>query len=127
MIVSWELLFTTVATVLPLKSPKEEETIRLPLRTIGKLGGICANTIVVGEIELRTGTGRALPQRGFRELHPGRSTSRTTQHPRRCAKRMITLYVSGLERPPLSFALAEHKIRGGLARATSSDKSFASG
>ena len=45
-IVSWELLFTVVVTVLPLKSPTEEETIRLPVRTIGKVGGISENTIV---------------------------------------------------------------------------------
>jgi len=29
--------------------------------------------MVAGEIALRTGTGRALPQRGFSVLHPGRS------------------------------------------------------
>lgn len=45
-IVSCELLFTVVVTVLPLKTPTEEETIRLPVRTIGKLAGICENTIV---------------------------------------------------------------------------------
>jgi hypothetical protein len=44
-----------------------------------KLDGSCEKTMVVGEIELRTGTGRALPQRGFSVLHPGRSKS-TTRH-----------------------------------------------
>jgi hypothetical protein len=44
-----------------------------------KLGGSCEKTMVVGEIELRTGTGWALPQRGFSTLHPGRSKS-TTSH-----------------------------------------------
>jgi hypothetical protein len=39
-IVSWEVLFTTVVIVLPLKSPTEDATIRLPVRTIGKLDGI---------------------------------------------------------------------------------------
>jgi hypothetical protein len=87
-IVSWELLFTVVVTMLPLKTPTEEETNRLPVKTIGKLAGICENTIVLGEIELRTGTGRALPQSGFRALHPGRSKSRTIEHPRRCTRRI---------------------------------------
>jgi len=33
--------------------------------------------MVAGEIELRIGTGRALPQRGFSVLQPGRSKSTT--------------------------------------------------
>jgi hypothetical protein len=40
-----------------------------------KLGGNCEKAMVVGEIELSIGTGRALPQRGFSALHPGRSKS----------------------------------------------------
>ena len=77
--VSWEWLVTTVARVAPLKTTTEEETKSLPLAMMTKLGGSWEKTIVVGEIELRIGTGRALPQRGFIELHPGRSKS-TTRH-----------------------------------------------
>jgi hypothetical protein len=35
--------------------------------------------MVAGEIDARLGAGRALPQRGFSALHPGRSKS-TTSH-----------------------------------------------
>jgi len=77
--VSWEWLVTTVARVAPLKTTTEEETKSLPLAVMTKLGGSWEKTILVGEIELRTGTGRALPQRGFIELHPSRS-KRTTRH-----------------------------------------------
>ena len=73
--VSWELLITVVARVVPLKITTEEETKWLPLAVMTKLGGNCANTIVAGEIESRIGTGRALPQRGFSVLHPVRSRS----------------------------------------------------
>jgi len=71
--VSWELLSTVVARVTPLKTTTEAETKWLPAAVTTKLGGNCAKTMVAGEIESRTGTGRALPQRGFSELHPGRS------------------------------------------------------
>jgi len=81
--VSWEWLVTTVARLAPLKTTTEEETKSLPLAMITKLGGSWEKTIVVGEIELRIGTGRALPQRGFIELHPGRSTSTTSHELRR--------------------------------------------
>jgi len=73
--VSWELLITAVARVVPLKITTEEETKWLPVAVSTKLDGNCAKTIVAGEIESRTGTGRALPQRGFSVLHPGRSKS----------------------------------------------------
>ena len=46
-------------------------------------GGNCERTMVVGEIELRIGTGRALPQRGFRALHPGSSKSTISSELRR--------------------------------------------
>ena len=71
--VTWELLSTVVATEAPLKSTTEEETKWLPVAVTTKLGGNCAKTMVAGEIESRTGAGRALPHRGFSELHPGRS------------------------------------------------------
>ena len=77
--VSWVWLVTTVARAAPLKTTTEEETKSLPVAVMTKLGGSSEKTIVVGEIELRIGTGRELPQRGFIELHPGRSKS-TTRH-----------------------------------------------
>src|SRR5436309_5342523 len=45
---------------------------------MAKLAGSCEKTMVCGEIELRIGTGRALPHRGFSVLHPGRSESTTS-------------------------------------------------
>lgn len=71
--VSWELLITLVARVAPLKTTTEEETKLLPVAVMTKLGGSCEKDMVVGEIELRLGTGRALPQSGFSALHPGSS------------------------------------------------------
>jgi len=85
--VSWEWLVTTVARVAPLKTTTEEETKSLPVATMTKLGGSWEKTIVVGEIELRIGTGRALPQRGFSELHPGRSKSTASHELRRTIRR----------------------------------------
>jgi hypothetical protein len=73
--VTWELLFTVVARGAALKTIMEEETNWLPLAVSTKLGGNCEKVRVVGEIELRIGAGRALPQRGFSALHPGRSKS----------------------------------------------------
>jgi len=77
--VSTELLTTVVARVVPLKTITEEETKWLPVAVRTKLGGSCEKTIVAGEIEARLGAGRALPQRGFSALHPGRS-KRMTSH-----------------------------------------------
>jgi hypothetical protein len=73
--VSWELLTTTVARVAPLKIMTEDATKWLPVAVMTKLDGSCAKTIVAGEIEARTGAGRALPQRGFSALHPDKSKS----------------------------------------------------
>ena len=81
--VSCELLFTDVARVAPFRTTTEAETNWLPVAVSTKLGGNCENTMVVGEIELSIGTGRALPQRGFRALHPGRSKSMTSSELRR--------------------------------------------
>ena len=81
--VSWEWLVTTVARVASLKITTEEETKWLPVAVMTKLGGSCEKTMVVGEIELRIGAGRALPQRGFSVLHPGRSKSTTSHELRR--------------------------------------------
>ena len=81
--VSCELLFTAVARVAPLRTTTEEETNWLPVTVSTKLGGNCEKTMVVGEIELRIGTGRALPQRGFRALHPGSSKSTISRELRR--------------------------------------------
>jgi hypothetical protein len=73
--VTWELVFTAVARGATLKTITEEETNWLPLAVSTKLGGNCEKVMVAGEIELRIGAGRALPQRGFSALHPGRSKS----------------------------------------------------
>jgi hypothetical protein len=77
--VSWELLTTVVARAVPLKTTTEEATKWLPAAVMRKLGGSCEKRMVAGEIELRTGAGRALPQRGFKALHPGKSKS-TASH-----------------------------------------------
>jgi hypothetical protein len=76
--VSCELLITLVATVAPLKTNTEEETKSLPVAVITKLGGSCEKIMVVGEIELRLGLGRALPQSGFSALHPESSKTMTS-------------------------------------------------
>lgn len=68
--VSCELLTTVVARLVPLKTTTEAETKWLPSAVSTKLDGNCENTTVAGEIESRTGTGRALPQRGLIALHP---------------------------------------------------------
>jgi hypothetical protein len=81
--VSWELLFTAVVRVAPLNTTTEEETKWLPVAMMTKLDGSSEKTMVVGEIDVRTGTGRALPQRGFSVLHPGRSKSATKHELRR--------------------------------------------
>jgi hypothetical protein len=65
-----------------LKSSSEEATNWLPVAVRTKLGGSCEKTMVAGEIELRAGTGRELPQRGFSALHPGRGESTTSSKPR---------------------------------------------
>jgi hypothetical protein len=75
--VSSELLTTVVARVAPLKSTTEEETKWLPVAVMTKLGGSFEKAMVAGEIELRLGLGRALPHKGFSELHPQRSDSTT--------------------------------------------------
>jgi hypothetical protein len=76
--VVWELLSTEVASVAPLKTTSDEATNWLPVAVSTKLEGSCEKTTVAGEIELRNGTGRELPQRGFSALHPGRSESTTS-------------------------------------------------
>jgi hypothetical protein len=81
--VSTELLTTVEASVAPLKTITEDETKWLPVAVRTKLGGSCEKTIVAGEIEVRLGAGRALPQRGFSALHPGRSRSMTSHALRR--------------------------------------------
>jgi hypothetical protein len=73
--VTWDPLVTTVARGAALKTITDEETNWLPLAVSTKLGGNCEKIMVVGEIELRIGAGRALPQRGFSALHPGRTRS----------------------------------------------------
>jgi len=77
--VSSELLMTVVERAALLNTTTEEETKWLPVAVMTKLGGSCAKTMVAGEIDLRLGVGRALPQRGFSALHPGKSKSTTRQ------------------------------------------------
>ncbi|HEY6767053.1 MAG TPA: hypothetical protein VI386_20020 [Candidatus Sulfotelmatobacter sp.] len=77
--VSWTLLITAVVRVAPLKTTAEEETKWLPVAVMVSVGGSCEKATAVGEIELRMGTGRALPQRGFSALHPSRSNSTTSK------------------------------------------------
>jgi hypothetical protein len=67
----------------PSRTTTEEETNWLSVAVSPKLGGNCEKTMVVGEIELSIGTGRALPQRGFSAFHPGRSKSMTSSELRR--------------------------------------------
>ena len=67
----------------PLKITTEEATNWLPVAVRTKLGGNFEKTMVVGEIELRVGAGRALPQRGFSALHPSRSNSTTSSEQRK--------------------------------------------
>jgi hypothetical protein len=81
--VSSELLVTVAGIAVPLKTTREEETKWLPAAAMTKVGGSCEKTIMAGEIELRVGLGRALPQRGFRALHPGRIESATSNELRR--------------------------------------------
>jgi hypothetical protein len=76
--VVWELLSTEVARVASLKTTSDEATNWVPVAVSTKLGGSCEKTMVAGEIELRTGAGRELPQRGFSALHPGKSESTNT-------------------------------------------------
>lgn len=70
-----ELLFTEVARLVPLKTTTDAETKWLPVAVRVKLAGNWEKLRVEGEIELRTGAGRALPQRGFSALQPGRNQS----------------------------------------------------
>jgi hypothetical protein len=72
------LLITAVERVEPLKTSTEEETNWLPVAVRTKLGGSFEKTMVAGEIELRVGLGRALPQSGFSALHPGNSKTATS-------------------------------------------------
>ena len=83
------MLFTVVGTVVPLNTTTDEETNWLPVRIRETVAGSCENAIVVGDTELSTGTGRALPQSGFRLLHPGKSTSRASKCPRRMVEDIL--------------------------------------
>jgi hypothetical protein len=81
--VSSKVLITVVARGASFKTTTEEETKWLPVAVMMKLGGNSEKTMIVGEIELRIGTGRALPHRGFSALHPGRSKSTISHELRR--------------------------------------------
>ena len=90
--VSSVLLTTVVVRVAPLKITTEEETKLLPVAVSTKLGGSWEKTMVAGEIELSTGVGRALPQRGFSALQPGRSRSRTSHELRTTIRQEEDMY-----------------------------------
>jgi hypothetical protein len=102
--VSLELLMTMVARAAPLKTTTEEETKPLPVSVMTKLGGSCANTTVAGEIDLRLGTGRALPQSGFRALHPGRSKSTASHEVRK------TILQEGMSYPRSSHPTNSYRV-----------------
>jgi len=90
--VSSELLTTVVVRVAPLKTTTEEATNWLPVAVSTKLGGSWEKTMVAGEIELRIGAGRALPQSGFTALQPGRSRSTTNHKPRTTIRQEEGMY-----------------------------------
>ena len=92
LILSSELLMTVVVRAAPLKTTTEEETKWLPVAVMTKLGGNCAKTTVAGEIEVRLGRGRALPQSGFSALQPGRSKSTTNHELRKTIRQEGRLY-----------------------------------
>ena len=102
---SSELLMTVVARAASLKTTPEEETKWLPVAVMTKLGGSCEKTMVAGEIDLRLGMGRALPQRGFSALHPGRSKSTTSQELRKTIRQEGRLY------PSSSNSTNSHRVR----------------
>jgi hypothetical protein len=77
--VSWVLLTTVLVSVTPLNSIVEDETKCFPVAVITKLGGSWEKISVSGQIEVRLGSGRALPHRGFSALQPGRLQSTTTK------------------------------------------------
>ena len=66
-----------MGSVVPLNTITDEETKWPPVRFREKLDGNCENAMVVGDTESRIGAGRALPQSGFRDLQPGRSSNKT--------------------------------------------------
>ena len=71
-----------MGSVVPLNTITDEETKWLPVKFREKLDGNWENAMVVGDTESRTGAGRALPQSGFRELQPSRSSNKA-RSPRR--------------------------------------------
>jgi len=73
-----------VGSVVPLNTITDEETKWLPVACREKLDGNCENATVAGDTESSTGAGRALPQSGFRELQPDRSSNGT-----RSARRVV--------------------------------------
>lgn len=77
--VSWELLINAGGEGRAIEDHYGVGNELLPVAVMTKLGGSCEKTMVVGEIELRLGMGRVLPQSGFSALHPG-SSKITTSH-----------------------------------------------
>jgi len=71
--VSWVLLVTVEVRAVPLNTASDEETNWLPVAVTTKPGATCEKAMVLGEIELRNGAGRALPHRGFSALQPDRN------------------------------------------------------
>jgi len=81
--VSSVLLTTTAGKVSPLKTTSEEERKCVPTAVTTNGDGSCAKATEVGVIEVRLGTARALPQKGFRALHPAKTRSTTNNELRR--------------------------------------------
>ena len=71
--VSWVLLTTAAVKIVPLKITSEEATKWVPVAVMTREDGSCENSTVVGEIEVRTGAGRALLHNGFSALQPSRT------------------------------------------------------
>jgi hypothetical protein len=68
-----------VASGVPLISTSDAVTKLLPFTVRETLSCTCAKVIVLGESDPISGTGRALPQRGFSVLfQPGRNNTRET-------------------------------------------------
>src|SRR5271166_2613163 len=64
---------TVVLSVVPLMTTTEDETNWLPFTVRRKPCCTSANVIVVAERDPITGAGRALPQRRFSALQPGKN------------------------------------------------------
>ena len=67
---NWVLLMICVLRGVPLIRTTEDDPRSLPVTVRGNPCCTCAKVTLVTEREVMDGTGRALPQRGFRALQP---------------------------------------------------------